>query len=451
MKKVLVITYYWPPAGGPGVQRWLKFVKYLRDFGIEPVVYVPENPHYPIEDASLEKEIPKDITIYRQPLFEPYGLAKLLSPKKTKRISSGIIQTKNQSALEKAMLWVRGNFFIPDARKFWVKPSIKFLTEVIEKENISTVITTGPPHSVHLIGQGLKESLGSGGESSGIQRDDDQSGAHLPHPENQKSLQWIADFRDPWTSIGYHKKLKLTASSQKKHKELEQNVLKQADRIIVTSETTKAEFAEITEKPINVITNGHDSDYDGGADMDKDFTISHIGSLLTGRNPTNLWKVLSRLAAENAVFRGDLQLEFMGVVSQDVMDSLYRFELGPYIKMRGYGSHVEAQRRQQRSQLLLLVEIDSEETRGIIPGKLFEYMAAKRPILALGPQDWDAGKIISDSGAGAVFDYKARETLKQQILDWYKDFKKERLKSEAQNIEKYSRKALTGELAKLLT
>ncbi|MGB7395431.1 MAG: glycosyl transferase family 1 [Pricia sp.] len=482
MKKVLIISYYWPPAGGPGVQRWLKFVKYLREFDVEPIVYVPENPHYPIEDASLEKEIPKDVTILKQPLFEPYGLAKLLSPKKTKRISSGIIKSENQSAMEKAMLWVRGNFFIPDARKFWVKPSVQFLSEFLDGENskipgsndtvendhfeneavkrkqidtcrndsfenshqeidaverrrasgdsaendahgIDTVITTGPPHSVHLIGQALKE---------------------------QKGVRWLADFRDPWTSIGYHKKLKLTASSQKKHKELERSVLTQADHIIVTSDTTKEEFQQITEQPISVITNGHDSDYQGDADLDKDFTISHIGSLLTGRNPKNLWKVLSRLAAENAVFRADLQLEFMGVVSKDVMDSLYRAELGPYIKMRGYGSHKEAQRRQQQSQVLLLVEIDSEETKGIIPGKLFEYMAAQRPILALGPEDWAAGQIITETEAGAIYDYKAQVELKKTILTWYKDYKKEKLSSRAKNIEKYSRKVLTGELAKIL-
>ncbi len=423
MKKVLIITYYWPPAGGPGVQRWLKFVKYLRDFGVEPVVYIPENPHYPIEDASLEKEIPKDLTIYRQPLFEPYGLAKLLSSKKTTRISSGIIQTKNQSALEKAMLWVRGNFFIPDARKYWVKPSVKFLSEVLDKEGIATIITTGPPHSVHLIGQQLKA---------------------------EKGVRWLADFRDPWTSIGYHKKLKLTKSSQKKHKALERSVLNEADHIIVTSPATEREFQKITQQPITVITNGHDSNYKGGAHLDKDFTISHIGSLLTGRNPKNLWKVLSRIASENSVFRTDLQLEFMGVVSKDVMDSLYRLELGPYIKMRGYGSHAEAQRRQQRSQVLLLVEIDSEETKGIIPGKLFEYMAAQRPILAMGPKDWEAGKIISETQAGALFDYRSHDELKQTILEWYTAFKKENLSSRAATIEKYSRKTLTEQLAKLL-
>lgn len=423
MKKVLIITYYWPPAGGPGVQRWLKFVKYLRDFGIEPVVYVPENPHYPIEDPSLEMEIPKDITIYKQPLFEPYGLAKLLSSKKTKRISSGIIQAKNQSVLEKAMLWIRGNFFIPDARKYWVKPSVKFLLEIIDKGGIETVITTGPPHSVHLIGQQLKA---------------------------EKGMRWLADFRDPWTSIGYHKKLKLTASSKKKHKALERSVLNQADHIIVTSPATQREFQHITEKPITVITNGHDSDYKGGAHLDQDFTISHIGSLLTGRNPKNLWKVLSQIASENSVFRADLQLEFMGVVSKDVMDSLYRFELGPYIKMRGYGSHAEAQRRQQRSQVLLMVEIDSEETKGIIPGKLFEYMAAQRPILALGPKDWEAGKIIAETQTGAIFDYDSHVGLKKTVLDWYASFKKENLSLKAKSIEKYSRRALTEELAKII-
>ncbi|WP_373516636.1 glycosyltransferase [Pricia sp.] len=423
MERVLIITYYWPPAGGPGVQRWLKFVKYLRDFEIEPVVYVPENPHYPIEDASLEKEIPNDITIYKQPLFEPYGLAKLLSNKKTKRISSGIIQAKNQSVLEKAMLLVRGNLFIPDARKYWIKPSVKFLSEVLDKDGIDTVITTGPPHSVHLIGQQLKA---------------------------KKGIRWLADFRDPWTSIGYHKKLKLTKSSQKKHEELERSVVNQADQIIVTSPATQREFQQITQQPITVITNGHDTDYEGGAHLDKDFTISHIGSLLTDRNPKNLWKVLSQIASENSVFRADLQLEFMGVVSKDVMDSLYRFELGPYVKMRGYGSHAEAQRRQQTSQVLLLVEIDSEETKGIIPGKLFEYMAAQRPILALGPKDWEAGKIIQKTRSGAVYDYDSHDGLKKTVLAWYASFKKQNLSAKAKNIEKYSRRTLTEQLVKLL-
>lgn len=423
MKKVLIIAYYWPPAGGPGVQRWLKFVKYLPHFGIQPLVYIPENPHYPIEDASLLTEVPKDVTIYRHPIREPYVWAKFLSIKRTDRISSGIIKTKNQSVLEKAMLWVRGNFFIPDARKNWVKPSVGFLLDLLEKENIETIITTGPPHSVHLIGQQLKQ---------------------------RKGLTWLADFRDPWTTIGYHKKLRLTASSQRKHKELEHLVLNHSDKIIVTSKTTKQEFEGITKKPITVITNGYDSDYEGGDHLDDRFTISHIGSLLTGRNPKNLWKVLSRLAREDAVFRNDLQLEFMGVVSQDVMDSLYQYELAPYVKLKGYGSHAEALRKQRRSQVLLLVEIDSVETKGIIPGKLFEYMAAKRPILAVGPKNWEAGEIINETCSGVVFDYRDESRLKEVLLDWYAAFKEGKLAMPAKNIEKYSRRTLTKKLTELL-
>lgn len=423
MKKVLIITYYWPPAGGPGVQRWLKFVKFLRDFNIEPVVYVPENPNYPIQDASLEKEIPDGIKIYSHKISEPYWLAHLLSSKKTKRISSGVIQTKNQSVLEKLMLWVRGNIYIPDARKNWVAPSVEYLSEILEKEKIKIIITTGPPHSVHLIGDGLKQKL---------------------------DLYWLADFRDPWTSIGYHKKLKLTANSQRKHKELESQVLKNSDKIIVTSRTTKSEFERITGKPISVITNGYDSNYKGGTNLDDHFTITHIGSLLTGRNPKNLWRALSEIARENQSFRKELQLEFLGVVSQDVMDSLHRFELEPYLKLIGYVSHAAALRKQRSSQALLLIEIDSEETKGIIPGKLFEYMAARRPILAVGPENWEAGELIQKTNTGEVFDYKTHSELKDVILEWFYAFKKGNLSVSPKNIEAYSRRALTEQLAKLL-
>ena len=383
MRKVLVITYYWPPAGGPGVQRWLKFVKYLRDFDVEPVVYIPENPNYPIADTSLIQEIPEGITIYSFPIKEPYRLASLLSSKKTKRISSGIITTKNQSFVEKVMLWVRGNFFIPDARKNWVKPSIKYLSRIIASEDVDTIITTGPPHSVHLIGQGLKERHG---------------------------LKWIADFRDPWTSIGYHKKLGLTKSSEQKHKKLEHSVLNGADKIIVTSTSTKKEFAELTNSPIEVITNGYDVEVNENTELhlDKKFTISHIGSLLTGRNPSNLWAALSELAQENADFRSAFELKLIGVVSSDVLENIQGHGLQPYLRLLDYVTHEEAIEFQRLSQVLLMVEINSEETVGIVPGKVFEYLAAKRPILAIGPKGWDVAEIIDRCEAGKVFNYEEK-------------------------------------------
>ena len=159
-KKLLIITYYWPPAGGPGVQRWLKFVKYLPEFNIQPIVYIPENPTYPIIDNGLESEVSDKAIILKNKIFEPYGLASFFGKSKTKKISSGIIPNqKKQSFLEKTLLWIRGNIFIPDARYLWVKPSVKYLKKYIEENNIDTIVTSGPPHSLHLIGLKLKKEL----------------------------------------------------------------------------------------------------------------------------------------------------------------------------------------------------------------------------------------------------------------------------------------------------
>lgn len=423
MRKVLVITYYWPPAGGPGVQRWLKFVKYLRDFDVEPVLYIPENPHYPLIDNTFLKDIPNDLIIYKHPIKEPYRLASLFSSKKTKRISSGIIQSKDQSFIEKMFLWVRGNLFIPDARKFWVKPSVNYLRGVLEKEGIDTIITTGPPHSVHLIGYYLKQT---------------------------KAVNWIADFRDPWTTIGYHKKLKLTSYAKRKHKLLETKVLKSADKIIVTSATTKKEFEQITEQPIKVITNGYDSEISSTQKLDEKFTISHIGSMLTGRNPVKLWQVLSDLLKNNIDFKNALHLQFIGVISDDVLQSLNDFGLQTHFKVVGYVSHEKAIEFQKTSQILLLVEIDSQETIGIIPGKLFEYMAAKRPILGVGPKNWEVADIVNDTKSGCIFEYSDDIALKNVILDWFTQYQKGELFVTSKDIEQYSRRELTRKLAEYI-
>lgn len=423
MRKVLVITYYWPPAGGPGVQRWLKFVKYLRDFDVEPVLYIPENPHYPLIDNTFLKDIPNDLIIYKHPIKEPYRLASFFSSKKTKRISSGIIQSKDQSFIEKMFLWVRGNLFIPDARKFWVKPSVNYLRGVLEKEGIDTIITTGPPHSVHLIGYYLKQT---------------------------KAVNWIADFRDPWTTIGYHKKLKLTSYAKRKHKLLETKVLKSADKIIVTSATTKKEFEQITEQPIKVITNGYDSEISSTQKLDEKFTISHIGSMLTGRNPVKLWQVLSDLLKNNIDFKNALHLQFIGVISDDVLQSLNDFGLQNHFKVVGYVSHEKALEFQKTSQILLLVEIDSLDTIGIIPGKLFEYMAAKRPILGVGPKNWEVADIVNDTKSGCIFEYSDDIALKNVILDWFTQYQKGELFVTSKDIEQYSRRELTRKLAEYI-
>lgn len=424
-KKLLIITYYWPPAGGPGVQRWLKFVKYLPDFNVQPIVYIPENPTYPIIDNGLQSEVSEKAIILKKKITEPYGFASFFGKNKTKKISSGIIPNqKKQSFLEKTLLWVRGNIFIPDARFLWVKPSVKYLKKYIEENQIDTIVTSGPPHSLHLIGLQLKKEL---------------------------NVKWFADFRDPWTTIGYHKALKLSSSAEKKHKALEKEVLTTADTIIVTSKTTKTEFQAITSKPIEVITNGYDVEKVSKQPLDEKFTLAHIGSFLSERNPRILWKALKELTKENPDFRRDFQLKLIGAVSQEVLDTISEFRLNDYVLNLGYVSHQEAVEHQRKSQVLLLIEINSEETKSIIPGKLFEYMVSERPIIALGPEGSDFAEIITSTNTGVFFLYDELEQLKELLLKYYNLYKEQNLKVHAVGLQQFSRKSLTEKLSKLIS
>ncbi|MEY8849311.1 glycosyl transferase family 1 [Psychroserpens sp. XS_ASV72] len=424
MDKVLIITYYWPPAGGPGVQRWLKFTKYLPENGFEPIVYCPENPNYPIVDETLLNEVPKETTVIKQPIKEPYRFANLLSKKNTKDISSGVIpEQKKQTIAQKLLLYIRGNFFIPDARKNWVKPSVKFLSEYISENNIKTLVTTGPPHSLHLIGLQLKQDLG---------------------------IKWISDFRDPWTTIGYHKTLKLTKSSKQKHSALETKVLNASDHIIVTSNNTKTEFSNKTNRPISVITNGYDVHHIQRPDKDSKFTMSHIGSLLSERNPKALWHVLKELIDEDTSFAEQFQLNLIGVVSDVVMQTIRDLGLSDYVNFQGYVSHEAAVKAQMQSQVLLLIEIDSEDTKAIIPGKLFEYMVSQTPILGIGPKDSDVESILKTTNTGTYFSYTEKQALKSQILLYFEAFKSDSLSVNGIGLQQYSRKALTKSLAELL-
>jgi glycosyltransferase involved in cell wall biosynthesis len=423
-KKLLIITYYWPPAGGPGVQRWLKFVKYLPVFNIQPIVFIPENPTYPIIDEGLESEVSDNAIILKYKIFEPYGLASFFGKNKTNKISSGIIPNqKKQSLLEKTLLWVRGNLFIPDARFLWVKPSVKYLKKYIQENNIDTIVTSGPPHSLNLIGLQLKKEL---------------------------TIKWLADFRDPWTTIGYHKALKLSSYAEKKHIALEAVVLNSADTIIVTSKTTKTEFQALTSRPIEVITNGYDIEKVNKKPLDDKFTLAHIGSFLSERNPRILWQALQELVTENENFKKDFQLKLIGAVSQEVLDTISEFKLTNYVLNLGYVSHQEAIEHQRKSQVLLLIEINSNDTKSIIPGKLFEYMVSERPIIAIGPEGSDFAEIITSTNTGVFFTYNEKEKLKALLLEYYNLYSVQNLKVHAVGLQKYFRKSLTEQLAKLI-
>ncbi|HEX8575726.1 MAG TPA: glycosyltransferase family 4 protein [Flavobacterium sp.] len=423
-KKVLIITYYWPPAGGPGVQRWLKFVKYLPDFDIQPVVYVPENPTYPIIDKDLVSEVSAQAIIIRKKIWEPYQLASFFSKNKTKKISSGIIPNKKkQSILERFLLWVRGNIFIPDARFLWVKPSVSYLKDYIQQHTIDTIITSGPPHSLHLIGLALQSQL---------------------------AVKWIADFRDPWTTIGYHDAMKLSSYAKRRHATLENKVLNAADVILVTSNTTKKEFQKLTSHPIEVITNGFDIEKVEKQVLDTKFTLAHIGSFLSDRNPEILWQGLAEIIQEIPDFKSHFELKLIGTVSHEVLERITTYNLGSYTCNLGYVSHKEAIEHQRKSQVLLLIEIDAPITKSIIPGKLFEYMVSERPIIGIGPKDSDFAAIINDTNTGVFVDYTEKEKLKATIIEYYNRFLSGNLRSNGIGLQQYSRKNLTQQLVRII-
>ncbi len=423
MEKVLLVLYYWPPAGGPGVQRWLKFATYLKEFNIDPHIYIPSNPHYPIRDESLIDEVPSHLTLIKHPINEPYKWASLFSKEKTRQMSSGLVGGNNPGVFTKLLLAIRGNLFVPDSRKNWIEPSVHYLSQYLEEHQIKKIITTGPPHSLHIIGKQLKEKLG---------------------------VSWVADFRDPWTTIHYHKKLLLLPWVQRRYLQLESEVLQQADRIVVTSPSTAEEFATKTNRPIHLITNGYDHELPKETKLDRSFSLTHIGSLLSERNPEVLWKALASISREIPSFLSDLKIRFVGLVDPKIIRSLADFGLESNVENLGYCSHQDALKHQASSQLLLLIESSREAVKGIIPGKFFEYARANRPILAVGPKHWDVGELINQTHTGECFYYDEEMQIKEYIVSCYKEFQNQSLGVNPQNIEKYHRKNLTADLAEVL-
>ncbi len=427
MKKVLIITYYWIPSGGAGVQRWVKFAKYLRSFGYEPIIYTPENPEYPSLDNSFEKDIPADLTIIKTPIWEPYNLYRQFAGKKNQAINAGFISdNKKSNWKDKLSIWLRGNFLIPDPRRFWIKPSVRFLTDYLQQNKVDAIITTGPPHSMHMIGLGLKNAL--------------------------PQLPWIADFRDPWTNIDFYKELNLTCFADRIHRNMEKKVVKTADVVLVVSQGMKAEFELLKPKAIQVITNGYDeSDIQvGKVEMDNKFSISHIGTLNAARNPLTVWKVLSEICAENKQFRDDLLIQLVGKIDFSVLEAINTLGLNEQLLKIKYLTHSEAIAKQSSSQVLLLLINQSGNAKGILTGKFFEYLAAKRPILAVGPTDGDVAQVLNETNAGKIVGFDDEDATREVILHYYELYKTSKLDVNSASIEQFSRKNLTQSLVDLL-
>ena len=424
-KNILIITYYWPPAGGPGVQRWLKFAKYLPEFGYNPIIFTPENPNYPIVDETLLNDIPDNIQMVKTPIWEPYQLAEKLN-KSNKKFKAGQFDVgQNQSWKSKLSIFVRGNFFIPDARKFWVKPSATYLKNYLRENKVDVLVTTGPPHSLHLIGLELKKEF--------------------------PNLNWIADFRDPWTEISYYKHLKLTKWADKKHRELEKSVFRTADITLATSYTDAENFRKAGANSF-CITNGFDEadKVSHTKEISNQFTLAYIGVLEQLRNPEVLWKVLNELVSTNSEFAKDFKLKFVGRLDDAILNKIENSSLKPHLENLGYVPHGEAITEMNHANLLLITNFPNESSKGIIPGKIFEYLAANKTILSFGPKDADVSKILNETGMGKHFDYCDEELVKEFILNEYKTWKDGGNKKTNQNIHRFTRKELTRQLTELI-
>lgn len=426
MKKVLVITYYWPPSGGGGVQRWLKFVKYLPQFGWEPIVYTPENPEYPSLDQSLLKDVSPDLKIIRHSIFEPYGFYKrFVGLKKGDKINTGFLsESKKPKKAEGIAVWIRGNLFIPDARKFWIKPSVSYLSNYLKENPVDVVVTTGPPHSMHLIGFGLKKKLG---------------------------LKWVADFRDPWTNIDFYEELKLSSWADKKHHRLEQKVLDNADGIIGVGKGYIENLLTIPKTtPIKIITNGFDEDdFENIIYAEREeFTISHFGSMNKTRNPEGLWKALSKIKVKNPELFKIVKVKLFGKVDHMIISSAAKYGLADKVELVDYIPHDKMMKELVNSSLLLLIINNISQGNRLIPGKVFEYIGSGKPILGLGTIDSEIAEILKESESGKMLDWNDVGEIEAYIITELNKSKNEDLPN--RNKHKYSRKFLTNKLVQFL-
>ncbi len=428
MKKVLIITYYWPPSGGIGVLRCLKFAKYLREFGWEPIIFTADNAHYPSLDLTNEKDIPPGITILRQKIWEPYGIYKWITGQKKDANVNNVFYAseKKKGFLHKASVFIRSNFFIPDARAQWIQPSVKFLVRYLKENPVDALLSNGPPHSNTRIANLVKKETG---------------------------IPWLADFQDPWSQVDYFSMLHLTPWGLKKHLQMEQEVFKTADAITIVSDTWKKDLEKIGARNVSVLPWGFDADdfKDLKKKPTEKFTITHIGILGSDRNPEALIKACTLLAGEFPEFKKDLCLQLVGLVDQGILANLKDAGFEQQIELTGNLTRREALQRTLNCRVQLLMLNKQDNAEGRIPGKLFEYLGAGNPILCFGPPKSDVADILNQTqhGVYCAFEDSPKATALLQSL--YLQYRNGTLPQyDGENIKAFANKAITAQLAKKL-
>ena len=432
MKRVLIITYYWPPTGGSGVQRWVKFAKYLPSEGWQPVIYTPENPEQLAVDHTLAKEIGPEAEVVKTRILEPYELYKTVLRKSghdKEAVEVNPVNAQNKSFLQKAAMWIRGNFFRPDPRCLWIGPSVRFLKKYIEEHPVDLIVSTGPPQSMHMIGMKLAAQTG---------------------------LPWIADFRDPWTRIFYFKHLCMTQATERWHKKMEKMVLDNASAVVAVSPLVQDDFQKMTHTPVELITNGFDEcDFEGEpcreaeGGPERDFVITHTGLFAADGNPTVLWEVLADKCSRDTKFRKSLKIKLIGKNDRVITESIEKAGLGENLIDMGYQPHSVAVQQQREASLLILPLRKEPEYKAVLPGKLFEYLASWRPVLGIGQTDGAMSVVLNTTRTGIVLDWEDKVSVARYIdLCWDSHLKGELTVADA-DISRFTRKQLTRRMAEL--
>lgn len=418
MKKVLIITYYWPPSGGSGVQRWLKFAKYLPEFGWQPIVYTPRDSEFALKYGDDDSVA--NVPVLGTTIFDPGSLFS----KSGGGFKVGEINRKSAGILSRLAIWFRANVFVPDSKVFWVRKSVNYISAYLDQNHVDLIVTTGPPHSMHLIGLGVKARTG---------------------------VKWVADFRDPWSDGDILDQLGSGKKAMESHRQLEKGVLEKADLVVSVTESM-AESLAAKGHGINttVITNGYDeADFDVSVQKDDKFNLTYSGLLYGKRNPSNLWIVLDELMQANEQFSKDLVINIAGVVEESVDEQLSQLNcLSGVVNRLGYLSHQDSINECLSAAVLILTVDSTKNGRMLIPGKLFEYLACQVPILGFGNPGCDSDRILVNSGHDHLIPYEDSESIKARVSDLYEQWQLSGTTERSHNVNQFSRRNLTGALSK---
>ena len=425
MKKVLIITYYWFPYYGTGTYRVSKIVKYLKKMGWEPIILTPNINALNYTVKKLDP-VYEDIKVYHTKIFEPTSLFKKNKKEINVISNSSIFLSDNLSLKQKIFRWIRVNFFIPDAKLFWQFYAVKKGKYVIKKEKPDIIFSTSPPPTTNLIARKLAK---------------------------WSKLNWVADFRDPWTNIYYYEKLNISGISKKLNKNLEKKVLRDANKIITVSENFFPD-SNINNKSFQ-IENGFDLDdfqyIEPPQSKNKKYTIRYIGTLKSNQFFENFLKILKELST-NKEFQSHIKFETIGFLDEDIKNYIKKELANIEVNIIGYVAHKEAIEYMASADLLIMAIGKGVQSKNVVSTKIFEYLMAGKPILAFGHTDGIANRILTETNGGKMFEYDAYESVKQYFLSNYNNWQNNNngKKINQEELKKYNFFNLTQKIAAVM-